>query len=295
MWSRPVWCSSSGAQRQRRIDSDRLRVVFLAPGQVDQPGLLGRARPGEQLPDGGDPPGQRRLHHLRGHRAPLRLPRWLARPPRRRRGGQERSGHRGGQDVLGPRDGLLGEGSDREPPLPRASPQPLGELVEPRAAAPQAGQVGLGRRRVDQDRAGGQRQQHRRPGVLHGGDRVLGLRHIEARQLLGGRLPRGVQRDGVGRGERPGRDRVGLPEELRDLGPPGLRALLALVRDPIVIPGNPVHRGREGILLEPALVETVGQVTRRRHDPPLAFKPGPQGPQGIVFPARACSRAIGRG
>ena len=53
-------------------------------------------------------------------------------------------------------------------------------------------------------------------------------------------------------------DRVGLPEELPDLGAPGLLALLALVRDQVVVPGNAVHGGGEGIGLEPALMEAVG-------------------------------------
>jgi hypothetical protein len=38
-----------------------------------------------------------------------------------------------------------------------------------------------------------------------------------------------------------------LPPEPRDLGPPGLRALLAVIRDPVVIAGNAVHAGHEGL------------------------------------------------
>ena len=59
----------------------------------------------------------------------------------------------------------------------------------------------------------------------------------------------------------PARDHVGLTEEPPDLGAPGLPALLALVRDQIVIPGNAVHRGGERILFQPAPVHPVGQVT----------------------------------
>ena len=55
-------------------------------------------------------------------------------------------------------------------------------------------------------------------------------------------------------------DRVGLQQELLDLGAPGLLALLALVRNQVVVPGNAVHGGTEGILFEPALMEAVGQV-----------------------------------
>ena len=59
----------------------------------------------------------------------------------------------------------------------------------------------------------------------------------------------------------PRSDRVGLAEELPDLGPPGLPALLALVRDQIVVPGNAVHGGGERVLFQPAPVQPVGQVT----------------------------------
>jgi hypothetical protein len=58
-------------------------------------------------------------------------------------------------------------------------------------------------------------------------------RTIDDRQLLGGRLLRAVQRDGIGGGD--------LPEVGRAyLGAPGLRAFLAVVRDQIVIPRNAV-------------------------------------------------------
>jgi len=56
----------------------------------------------------------------------------------------------------------------------------------------------------------------------------------------------------------PACDRAGLLEELFDLGAPGLLARLARVRDQVVVPGNAVHGGREGIVFEPALVEAVG-------------------------------------
>ena len=72
---------------------------------------------------------------------------------------------------------------------------------------------------------------------------------------------RAVERDRVGRRELPAPDRVGLAEELPDLGPPGLPALLALVRDQIVVPGNAVHGGGERVLFQPAPVHPVGQVT----------------------------------
>jgi hypothetical protein len=44
------------------------------------------------------------------------------------------------------------------------------------------------------------------------------------------------------------------------LGAPGLIARLALVRDQLVVPGNAVHGGREGVVFEPAPVEPVGEV-----------------------------------
>ena len=87
---------------------------------------------------------------------------------------------------------------------------------------------------------------------------MLHPRQLDDLQLLGGRLLRAVERDGIRRREWPRCDRVGLPDELLDLGTPGLLARLALVRDQIVVPGNAVHGGREGVFCEPALVEAVG-------------------------------------
>ena len=245
-------------QRQGGIHPDRPAVIFLTARQVDQSGSFGRPGLREQLLDGGDPPRQRRLQYLLGGRPAFFFPRRRSGPPLRRLGGKGRSGGGCGQDALGPGDGLLDERSDREPPLSCSSPQPFADLVEPDAAAPQAGQVGLGGHRVDQDGPGGQRQEGRRPRIRHGGDRVLRPGRIDARQLLGDRLLRAVERDGIGRRELPRCDPVGRPEELFDLGTPGLRARLALVRDQIVVPGNAVHGGSEGILFEPALVEAVG-------------------------------------
>ena len=248
-------------QRQGRIDPDRPGVVLLAAGQVDQSGPFGRPGPRQQLPDGGDPPRQRRPHHLLGDRPAFGLPRRRCVPPLRRPRGQHRADARSGQDLLSPDDGLLDQRSDRQPPLRGSGPQPLADLVEPGAAAPQAGQVGLGRRRVDQDRPRGHRQEGRRSRVLHGGDRMIRPRQIDDLPLLGGHLHHAVERDGIRRRELVTRDRVGLPQELPDLGAPGLLALLALVRDQIVVPGKAVHGGSERILLQPTPMEPVGQVT----------------------------------
>jgi hypothetical protein len=60
-----------------------------------------------------------------------------------------------------------------------------------------------------------------------------------------------VQRDGIGGGDLPEVDRA-------NLGAPGLRAFLAVVRDQIVIPGNAVYGGCRWILIQPALMEAVG-------------------------------------
>jgi hypothetical protein len=248
-------------QRQGRIDPDRPGVVLLAAGQVDQSGPFGRPGPREQLLDGGDPPGQRRPHHLLGGRPAFGLPRRRFVPPLRWPGGEHWSGGGFGQDALGPDDGLLDQRGDRQPPLLGSGPQSFADLVEPCAAAPQAGQVGLSRGRVEQDRPGGQRQEGRRPRVRHGGDGVLRPRRVDDLQLLGGCLGHAVERDGIGRCELVMFDRVGFQEELPDLGPPGLLALLALVRDQIVVPGDAVHGGNERIGFQPAPVETVGQVT----------------------------------
>ena len=74
---------------------------------------------------------------------------------------------------------------------------------------------------------------------------------VPHRWLLGGRLLRAVQRDSIGGGDLPEVDRA-------DLGAPGLRAFLAVVRDPIVKPGNAVYGGCQWILIQPALMEAVG-------------------------------------
>ena len=175
-------------QRQGGIDPDRPAVIFLAAWQVDQSGPFGRPGLREQLLDGGDPPRQRWLRHLLGDRPAFLFPRRRPRPSLWWPGRKGRSGGGFGQDALGPGDRLLGERSDREPPLAGSGPQPFADLVEPGAAAPQPGQVGLGGRRVDQNGPGGQRQEGRRPRVRHGGDRVLRPGRIDDRQLLDGRL-----------------------------------------------------------------------------------------------------------
>jgi hypothetical protein len=85
-------------------------------------------------------------------------------------------------------------------------------------------------------------------------------RHVDAGQLLGGRLRHAVEGDGVGGGQLPAIDALGLLEELPGLGPPGLLAFLAPVWEQVVIPRNAVHGGGERISVQPALMETVGQV-----------------------------------
>ena len=237
-------------------DPDGPGVVLLPARQPDQPGPVGRPGPRQQLPDRLHPPGQRRPHHLVGHRPALLLPRRRARPARRGLRGEHRLQAR--QHVLRPGDGPLGQRGDRQPPLGRPGPQPLAELAEPGAAAPQPGQVGLCRLRVDQDRPRGHRQEGGRPGELHGGDGVLGRRHVDAVLLVRARLPDAAERDGLGRRGR--RDRAGLLTEPPDLGAPGLLARLALVRQQVVVPGYAVHGGGEGVVFQPALLEAVGQV-----------------------------------
>ena len=174
-------------------------------------------------------PGQRRRQDLGGDRPAFFFPRGRSGPPLRRPGGKHRSGSGLGQDALGPGDGLLDQRGDREPSLACAGPQPFAQLVDPGAAPPQAGQVGLGCRRVDQDGPGGHRHEGRRPGVRHGGDRVIRLRRIDDRQLLGNRPRRAVQRDRIGRCECPACDRRSFRQELarprraRPAGPPRSR------------------------------------------------------------------------
>ena len=76
-------------------------------------------------------------------------------------------------------------------------------------------------------------------------------RTIDDRQILGGRLLRAVQHDGIGGGDLPEVDRA-------DLGAPGPRVFFAVIRDQIVIPGNGVYGGCQWILIQPALMEAVG-------------------------------------
>ena len=248
-------------QRQSGVDPDRPGVVLLAAGQVDEPGLPGRPGPRQQLPDAwpptwparGAPPPRRRPAHCSAQSAALPSLRWPW--------GKHRAGLRSGQDPLGPGDGLLGQRGDRQPPLACPGPQPVSELVEPGAAAPQPGQVGLGRGLVDQDRPGRHRQESRRARVLHRGDRMLGARQVDAFPLLGGCGPGTVERDRLRGRQLPARDHVGFGQEPADLGAPGLLALLAVVREQIVIPGDAVHRGGERVFFQPAPVQPVGQVT----------------------------------
>ena len=171
-------------QRQGRVDPDRPGVVLLAAGQIGQPGLLRRPGAREQFLDDGHPSGQRGVHHLRGDLPAFFLP--CRRPGQSlwRPGGKDRACAGGGQDPLGPGDGPLGQRGDRQPALARPGAQLLADLVEPGAAAPQPGQVGLGRGRVDQDRPGRHRQERRRARVVHRGDGVLPPRQIDAFPLL---------------------------------------------------------------------------------------------------------------
>jgi len=76
---------------------------------------------------------------------------------------------------------------------------------------------------------------------------VLVRRDVDDRDLLGGRLRRAVERDGIGGGELRAVDRRGILEEPLRLGAPGLVALFAVVREQVVIPGDPVHRGGERV------------------------------------------------
>ena len=94
--------------------------------------------------------------------------------------------------------------------------------------------------------------------VLHRGDRVLGPSQSDGLLFRRGRLLGTVERDGLHRRELPARDNIGLIEEPPDLGTPGPSALLAFVRDQVVIPGDAVHRGGERVLFQPAPVHPVG-------------------------------------
>jgi len=77
-----------------------------------------------------------------------------------------------------------------------------------------------------------------------------------------GRLLDAVECDGLRRRELPVRDQICLIEEPPDLGTPAPPALLAFVRDQVVIPGDAVHRGGERVLLQPPPMHPVGQLTR---------------------------------
>jgi hypothetical protein len=251
-----------GGHRQRGVDADRPCVVRLPAGQVRQASPLGRPGLREQFPDRGHPPRQRGVHHLFGGRAALFLPCRCRLPPLRWAGGEHRADAGVGQDPLGPGDRLLGQRGDRQPPLASPGPEPLSDLVEPGAAAAQPGQVGLGRGRVDQDRPGRHREEGRRARVLHRGDGVLRPGQIDALLFRRSRLLGAVERDGLGRRELPAGDHIGFFEEPPDLGAPGSPALLALVRDQVVVPRDAVHRGGERVLFQPAPVHPVGQLTR---------------------------------
>jgi hypothetical protein len=93
---------------------------------------------------------------------------------------------------------------------------------------------------------------------LHGGDRVLRLRHVNGVDLLAGRLLNAVQRHRVRRRELLSRERAGFGEDLRGLSPPGSLAVLALVGDKIVISRDAVARGGKRVFLKPAAVKLVG-------------------------------------
>src|SRR5262249_11511972 len=88
-------------------------------------------------------------------------------------------------------------------------------------------------------------------------------------------------------------DRGSLLEELPGFGAPGLLALLAAVREQIVVPGNAVHSGGGPVCMQPALVETVGPGTcvgpenfqSEPHDQPKPNRSGKSGAgvrQGFV-------------
>jgi hypothetical protein len=89
---------------------------------------------------------------------------------------------------------------------------------------------------------------------------VLRLRQVDDLQLLGGRLDRAIQRDRIRRRKLPAFHRLGLTEKPPGLGPPGLPALLALVRDQIVVSRNAVHGGGKRVLFQPAPVHPVSQL-----------------------------------
>ena len=193
--------------------------------------MLGRPGPRQQLPDRGHPPGQRRAARPRPPPPGGLLPR----PPP----GASPAAAAGpapgccrARPAL-PRPSVTAcsaSGRDRQPPLACSGPQPLADLVEPAAAAPQPGQVGLGRGRVHQHRPGRHGEEHGRPAILHGGDRVLVLRPGRCSPAPG-RPPRVVQSSvtasaGV---SCPPRDRVGVargtarPRPARPAGLPRCR------------------------------------------------------------------------
>jgi hypothetical protein len=131
----------------------------------------------------------------------------------------------------------------------------------------QPGHVGLGRGGVGQHGPGRDGQEGGRPRVLHRGDRVLLAGRVDHLHVLEGGLPGAAQRDRVGQAQRgsagalgPGRELVRLGGEPGGLGPPGLLARGALVRDQVVVAGDPVHGGHERVHVEPAAVEAIGQV-----------------------------------
>ena len=83
---------------------------------------------------------------------------------------------------------------------------------------------------------------------------------IDDLPLLGGHLHHAVERDGIRRRELVTRDRVGLPQELPDLGEAGLPALLALVQASSSYRGRPYMVAVNGFSSANA-DENVGQVT----------------------------------
>ena len=258
-------------QRQRRVGPDRPCVVGVTAGQPGQARLSGRPRAREQFLHGGHPPGQRRVHHLRGGGAELGVPLGSALPARGRARGQDGAVAGGAKDILGPRDGLLRQRGDGQPAAAGASLEALGDLIQPGPAATHPRQVAFGRRRVHQDRPGRGREEDARSRVVHGGDRVVLSRHVDHRDFLGGGLRHAAERDGVGRGEPlalailRGRDGGRLAQEVPCLSAPGLLPFLAGVREQVVIPPNAVHRGGERVGAQPARVETIGEVTACGH------------------------------
>ena len=227
--------------------------------------MLGRPCLRQQVPHGVHPAGERGINHI-GHGHPaLVLPRRRPVPALWRLRREDRAGFRCAEDRIGPAESLLSERGDRQPPRACPGAQALGDLVKPRAAALDPGQVVLRRLFVYQDRPRSHGQEHGGPGVLHGGDGVLVGGHVNARHLLRSRLGRATERDGVGRAELPLPDLSGLVEEAAGLGAPCLLSFRAVVGEQVVVPGDAVHGGGERIGVQPPLVEPVGQVTRSGH------------------------------